>query len=444
MDVFKKNKPLNPTLFVAFGLILLALGLTFGLIGALQYILPGAFMEYFSFEKIRPLHVTSVVFWIILAATGSVLTYLQMYSGKAMPSNGVLKLQFVLNLISMPLILGSYFLGHFGGREYWEFNPLFALPILAGWLCFIYHFFKTLPSFKNQPVYVWMWFTGILFFLFTFIESYLWLIPYFRTNIVNDMTIQWKSYGSMVGSWNMLIYGSSLFLMEKISGNKTYAVSKIAFALYFIGLTNLMFNWGHHIYTLPTHNYIKHISYLISMTELLIIGRIIYKWKSTLSDAKKYHHFLSYRFIIAADVWIFLTLILAVLMSIPAINIFTHGTHITVAHTMGATIGINSFLLLAFATDIFQVPNHNNPRFLKRFNQVYWLVNAALLVFWVSLILAGIYKSSWQMSEEKIPFSTMMKNLKPFFITFFTSGFTLAIGLYWLIFNILKSKLTQK
>ncbi|MBK7605177.1 MAG: hypothetical protein IPI15_16690 [Saprospiraceae bacterium] len=46
-------------------------------------------------------------------------------------------------------------------------------------------------------------------------ESYLWIFPYFRNNIVNDMTLQWKSYGSMVGSWNMLIYGSSIFLMEK-------------------------------------------------------------------------------------------------------------------------------------------------------------------------------------------------------------------------------------
>ena len=40
----------------------------------------------------------------------------------------------------------------------------------------------------------------------------------------------------------------------------------------------------------------------------------------------------------AADIWIFLTLVLAIAMSIPAINVYTHGTHITVAHTMGATM----------------------------------------------------------------------------------------------------------
>lgn len=60
-----------------------------------------------------------------------------------------------------------------------------------------------------------MWLTGLFFFLFTYMESYLWLFPYFRNNVINDMTVQWKSYGSMVGSWNMLIYGCSIFLMEK-------------------------------------------------------------------------------------------------------------------------------------------------------------------------------------------------------------------------------------
>ncbi|MBK7122491.1 MAG: cbb3-type cytochrome c oxidase subunit I [Chitinophagaceae bacterium] len=109
---------------------------------------------------------------------------------------------------------------------------------------------------------------------------------------------------------------------------------------------------GHHIYTLPTYPFIKHISYAVSMTELFIIGRIIWQWRSTVSTARKHFHYTAYRFIVAADIWIFLTLALAIAMSIPAVNVYTHGTHITVAHTMGATIGINSFLLLAIAFDI--------------------------------------------------------------------------------------------
>ena len=440
MEPLNKNKLNTPKLFIVAGLLLLATGMLFGLTGAFQYLVPDFIKQYLSFEKIRPLHVSSVVFWIIFAAIGSVLTYLQQYSGKKLISPILLKMQFVIFSISVFAILVSYCFGVFGGREYWEFHPLFALPIATGWILFIINFIKSVGSFKNLPVYVWMWLTGLFFFLFTFLESYLWLFPYFRNNIVNDMTVQWKSYGSMVGSWNMLIYGCSIFLMEKISGSKKYSHAPIAFLLYFTGLFNLMFNWGHHIYTLPTYPYVKHISYAVSMTELFILGRIIWQWKSSVSTARKNYHHTAYRFLMAADIWIFLTLILALAMSIPAINVYTHGTHITVAHTMGATIGINSFLLLAIAFDILKdscVPLNKS---IKWINRGYYTANFSLLIFWISLIIAGVLKAKWQMNDAKIPFSTMMLQLRPYFILFFVSGISLITGFYFILFPLLRNQ----
>lgn len=348
----------------------------------------------------------------------------------------------MLFLFSILCILVSYCLGIFGGREYWEFTPSLAIPVVAAWLLFLYNFIRSAGSFKQQPVYVWMWLTGIIFFLFTFLESYLWLIPGFRSSIVTDMTIQWKSYGSMVGSWNMLIYGSSIFLMEKISNNKNYSRSRLAFALYFTGLFNLMFNWGHHIYTLPTINYIKHVSYAVSMTELLILGQIIYSWKSTVSAARRHYHQTAYRFLIAADVWIFLNLILAIAMSIPGINVYTHGTHITVAHTMGATIGINSFLLLAIGFDILHTTCRPFTPYEKWLNRGFWITNISLFIFWISLIIAGVLKAKWQMSDQQIPFSSMMQMLRPFFIAFFVSGFTMMTGFVLIIYPLVKNQLS--
>jgi nitric oxide reductase subunit B len=237
------------------------------------------------------------------------------------------------------------------------------------------------------------------------------------------MTLQWKSYGSMVGGWNMLIYGSGIYLMDKISGTDTYSHSKIGFALYFLGLFNLMFNWGHHIYTLPAPHFIQYISYLVSMTELLLLGRIIYKWRSSVSEARKHYHLLPYRFLLAADIWVLLTLLLAIVMSIPAVNRYTHGTHITVAHTMGATIGINTFMLLAFVCDIFKVQTTK----LKK--QLSFLLHCTLVVlfaFWLSLVLAGVLKADWQINHSSVPFSEMMRSLRPYFISFLISGFLLA------------------
>lgn len=429
-------------LFLLAAFVLLVIGLMAGLIGGLQYIIPGFLKEQLSFERIRPMHVSSVVSWIILAAIGGAVTYLQEHTGKKIYSPLLLRIQFFLFVFFVICMLISYYLGIFGGREYWEFTPVIAIPLVIAWILFLYNFLRSVTSFKKQPVYVWMWLTGIFFFLFTFLESYLWLLPGFRLNIITDMTIQWKSYGSMVGSWNMMIYGSSIFLMEKISNNKKYSHSGIAFSLYFLGLFNLMFNWGHHIYTLPTIKYIKLISYAVSMTELLILGYIIFQWRSSVTNARKYFHQSSYRFLVAADVWIFINLLLAIAMSIPGINVYTHGTHVTVAHTMGATIGINSFLLLAIGFDILQqncLPFSSFEKWLKR---GFWIANISLFIFWISLVTAGILKAKWQMSESQVPFSSMMLSLRPFFILFFISGITMFTGFLMIIYPLVKNQLS--
>ncbi|HRD43080.1 MAG TPA: cbb3-type cytochrome c oxidase subunit I, partial [Ferruginibacter sp.] len=176
-------------------LCLLLLGMFFGWIGALQYIAPGFLKNQLSFERVRPLHVSSVVFWIIFGAATCAFIYLKEYLSANLFSWKLLKWAYVLFLLTTLIILGSYVFGIFGGREYWEFNPALAVPITIVWIVLLINFLKSLKSFKKQPVYIWMWLTGFCFFLFTYLESNLWLIPYFRSNVVHELTIQWKSYG---------------------------------------------------------------------------------------------------------------------------------------------------------------------------------------------------------------------------------------------------------
>ncbi|MBX7126638.1 MAG: cbb3-type cytochrome c oxidase subunit I [Cyclobacteriaceae bacterium] len=432
--------PLNPnsrhtaTAFVRTGLILLLAGMFFGSIGAVQYVVPGFLKTWLSFERTRPMHVSLVLFWILMASSGAVLTYVQQKHNQ-LYSQRLAQWHYLLMVIPIPLILISYLSGKFGGREYWEFPPLLALPFWIAWGLFAYNYVRTVKSFRDQPVYIWMWATGAFGFLYMFTESYLWLIPYIRQDIIRDMTIQWKSNGAMVGGWNMLVYGCAMFVMERISGNAHYAKSRLAFALYFLGLTNMLFNWSHHIYPLPVANIIRHIGYGVSMTELLILGRIIWQWRKTLTPEQRFLHLMAYRFLYAADLWVFLNLLLAITMSVPAINLYTHGTHITVAHAMGTTIGINTMILLAVVFDL-----HGEPAAPKK-NWItigFYTANVSLLVFWLALIGAGIRKGQWLASEPRETFATMMQSLIPYFITFTLAGIVLFGGLLLVIWPVLR------
>lgn len=419
-----KSKVKNPgKQFIVLALLLLSIGLIAGVLSGLIYIVPEFLKESLGFISLRPLHVSSVMFWIIIGATGCV--YSGMWYLARKPVVKVLsKIQMVLWLIALIGIYGSYLTGNFGGREYWEFNPVWALPIALSWVVFLIGFISMAKTIKRWPVYVWMWLTGIVFFLFIFSENYLWIFPYFRENFVTDMTIQWKVNGSLVGSLNQLLYGTSFFLMDRISKNENAKIgfSKLAFGMYFLGLTNLMFNWGHHIYNLPTDNYIRYVAYIVSMTEWIFFVKIIYNWKKQLSEFKTYYSFFPYRFLMATEFWVFVNMGQAILMSIPVLNLYTHGTHVTVAHSMGTTIGINSMILLA-AGFMFLIPKTEQTNKPSRILSIaYWSLQISLVLLFVSLDIAGFKKGQWQLDPNQSSFGTMMETLRPWFILLVISG----------------------
>lgn len=425
-------------LFLITAIIMLLIGLCFGILAAFIYLYPNFLKEKIGFISLRPLHVSSALFWIILGGIGCVYNGIRSIL-KTEFSTQIALIQWCLWIVSIIGIFYSYFTHQFGGREYWEFNPVWALPIAFAWILFIINFSKVVTNVKKWPVYVWMWITGIVFFLFTFSENYLWLFPYFRSHFVTDMTIQWKVNGSLVGSWNQMLYGTAFFLMDRISNSKQVGKNNLAFAMYFLGLFNLMFNWGHHIYTLPTEKYIRYIGYAVSMTEWVFFAKIIYNWKSSLNEMQKNYHYYPYKFLMASDIWVFINMGQAILLSIPAINLYTHGTHITVAHAMGTTIGINSMILLAACFEFLKPNLFKSKPSSKYLNVIFWTLQLSLFVFWISLNIAGIKKGIWQMSDNQISYSKMMETLTPYFIIFVIAGFGLLISFFAIAIKLLKN-----
>ncbi|TDQ25401.1 cbb3-type cytochrome c oxidase subunit I [Tenacibaculum caenipelagi] len=425
-----KNK--TALTFLVFALVTLALGILFGLLASLQYIFPTFIKSVIPFSKMRPFHVTTVISWIILAATGSIYFYMVKEEKLSLFSFKLPKAHLLLFLATGVTIYFSFMLGYTEGREYLSFSPILTIPVLLGWILFGLNYFKTLrKSVKNWPVYYWMWGTGIVFMVYHLCEAHFWLIPSFKEHFVKDIAVQWKSYGSFVGSWNMLVYGISIYIMCKIKGDEKLARGKKAFFFYFLGLTNLMFGWAHHTYIIPMQPWIRYVAYGISMTEWIILAHIIYSWKQSLSIQKQEEYPIAYKFLVVADLWVFLNLILALVFSIPAINFFTHGTHITVAHSMGTTIGINTSILFA---SLFFIASKLKPDFtFKKIKQYVTLYNVSLLLFWVVLLMAGIKKSHWMYFTKNVLFSEMQESLFYVYIAFFSFGLLLVISILRII-----------
>jgi nitric oxide reductase subunit B len=430
-----KNK--SSLLFLCLALAALLLGMLFGILAGMQYILPDFIKTVLPFNNLRPFHVTSVISWIVLSATGGVYYYLH-ENLKPSPAGLLPKIHFAVFLTTGILIYYSYYTQRFGGKEYLEFPPYLIVPIIFGWILFGVGYFKNIVKpLKDWPVYFWMWATGIILMVYHLSEAYLWLNPDIGLDFIRSLTIQWKAGGSFVGAWNMLVYGTAIFLMSKIKGDDSIGRSRLSFFFYFLGLTNLMFGWAHHLYIVPTAPWVRGVSYAISMTEWVILFSMIYQWKKSLPYFAKAGNQMSYKFLMAADFWIFLNLILALLFSIPAVNFFTHGTHVTVAHSMGTTIGINTTILLA---SLLYIARRLNPSMDTRLAEKgVKIFNVSLFFFWVSLLIAGVKKSIWMYFSNNIPFGNMQDSLHWVYVSFVVFGIGIFIGIGLIAIPLLKT-----
>ena len=341
--------------FVRGALVSLAITLCAGAIGVLHYI-PWAtsFLGSlgFDFAKLRPIHTTFASAWIFLGGVAVVHHYLAEKGGPATQGDRRrLQIQVLLWALAGGLALSTLALGIGSGREYMGFHPAISIPILLGWLCFAWNFFRvTYKGFWSQPVYITMWGIGILFFTFTFIEQHAWLLPGVFSDPVVDLRVQWKACGTLVGSFNLFVYGSLYYLGERLSGDEKYAQSTLAYSLLGVGLLNSFTNFAHHTYHLPQNEVIKWIAFVVSMAEIIILARVMLDLVGLLRQRNQSPNDATTGFVVSAKWWTFAMLVTSIGIAVPPLNALIHGTHVVTAHAMGTEIGIDSMVLFAAVT----------------------------------------------------------------------------------------------
>lgn len=372
-----------------------AVTLLFGLAAALTYTgLEGLLRSAgFTLQHFRPIHATSAFAWVFLGSAAIVYLFLYRTSGPFSPAvrrriAWHVGLWTAAGVGIVLTLLG----GRFSGREYLGYHPVFAGLIVAGWILFMWNFFgRGDCRLRGKPAYVYMWSVGIPFFLITYTEGHLYLLDFVSERPLRDLAIQWKSAGTLVGSFNLLAYGSLMYIAACISGSERYAHSRTAFALFFIGLLNTFTNYGHHTYHLPQSPWIHWVSFVVSMLETIILAKVFLDLIRMMRGTPSADRPVADRLIRSGTLWTFLMLVLAIAIAIPPLNALIHGTHVVVSHSMGAMIGIDSMILWAALTCLLEeVVGPDHPTIGgRRFRITIPTINVLLLVFLLAYLARG-------------------------------------------------------
>jgi nitric oxide reductase subunit B len=341
--------------FLRGAVLAICITLLAGLLGALYYIpqfapvLQGLGIQ---FAALRPLHTTFAVVFILLGGMAVVHRYFEDVAG---PMSAGEKLRVRIQIISWAIAgLGVFFtllIGVGSGREYMGFHPIFSIPIALGWLMFTWNYFSHLGrGFMARPMHATMWGIGSLFFLYTFSEQHAWLLPDVYAQPIADMRLQWKATGTLVGSFNLFVYGAIYYVGCKLSNCERYAHSRLAYSLFAVALLNSFTNFAHHTYHLPQSHTVKWISFVVSMAEIILFFRVIMDISAMVKASKPSPPCGIQAFLTAAKWWTGFILGTSLILSIPPINSLVHGTRLVMGHAMGAEIGIDCMALFAAMT----------------------------------------------------------------------------------------------
>jgi len=148
---------------------------------------------------------------------------------------------------------------------------------------------------------------------------------------------------------------------------------------------------------------------------------------------------LTVTFFTIADRWILMNLALAIAISVPYINQYTHGTQITVAHAMGTTIGINTMLLLGCVSWIVEgsVSRASRKHIILASRWLHW----SLLVFWCSLLVTGFIRSAGTIGS--LPFVKITEQMLPWLRVFSLAGVALVAALAAIIITLVRPLLVR-
>jgi nitric oxide reductase subunit B len=331
--------------FTSLAIVLLA-----GLVAALYYV-PAVqpFLKDTGIDMrvLEPLHKTFAAAWVFLGGLAIVMRFMQDEVGRASRGDRLrLRVSVLAMLAAGIAILVTIPMGITSGREYVPFHPAISVLILTGWVAFGWTFLRAvLPGFWKRPVHIMMWTVGVLFFTVTFLEQHYYLLPHIFADPVQDLRVQWKACGTLVGSFNLFVYGAAIYIATRICGDESYGHSRTAWALFGVGLLNSFTNFGHHTYHLPQSSAVHWISFIVSMMEIIILFKVLSDVVRIVGRTMPNPYTTAQAFLAMSKWWTALVLFTSILLSYPPINALFHGTYAVTGHAMGAMIGIDTMVL---------------------------------------------------------------------------------------------------
>jgi nitric oxide reductase subunit B len=407
-------------------LVIFALQLVFGLIGATMYIAPNLIpTDILPFSVVRMIHTNALIVWLLLGFFGSTFYLLPEETERELYSPMLARVQFWVFFVAAVVIVVGYLFGNYDGRSYLEQPIYLKVGIVLVVLMFLYNTSLTVLRGRRTVI------TGILmlglwgiavFFLFAF---------YVPANVVIDKMFWWWVVHLWVEAvWELVMASILAFLLIKLTGVDREVMEKWLYVIIGAALFSGILGTGHHYYWIGTPGYWQWLGSIFGSVEPLpFFAMVLFAFAMVWKGQRQHPNRAALLWSLGCAVFAFFGAgVLGFLHNLAPINYYTHGTQITAAHGHLAFFGAYAMVNLAMIT-------YAMPSLLGRapYNQwlnviSFWIMCTGVGVMSAALLFAGVLQTHLERVQGQ-DYMDVQQQLTLFYWIRLIGGVLTAIGL---------------
>ncbi|MBS0366698.1 MAG: cbb3-type cytochrome c oxidase subunit I [Proteobacteria bacterium] len=423
-----------------------------GLLSALYYIDPALLYNVFDFQMAKILHIDTLIIWLLMGFIGAVYWFLPKELGREVVGIWVAELLFYVFCSAVAVVAVVFVVVQYGGsnefsmwfinqgRKYVEAPRWAAVGVVAVVLTFVFN--VTATAWQARRI------TGVLGVLILDLVPlavlYLDAFPKI-TNMSHDLYWWWWLVHMWVeATWEVLIGCLMAWSLMELMGTSRRIVETWLYIEVMLVLGTGILGLGHHYFWIGTPQYWLSIGGFFSALEPLpLLGMVVHAVYDAGTHHMKTTNRPAFYWVLAEAFGNFIGAgVFGFMMTLPQINLYSHGTQWTVSHGHFAFWGAYACGVIAIMYLVLQ-----RTRSAEHFDSRAWkwgfgLLNLGLVGMVGGLLIAGITQAIYERAEGGSTLQAFVAASEhPWFRSAmyarFIFGIVFALGYFALVYDLL-------
>lgn len=380
-----------------------------GLLSALYYVEPSLLYNVFDFQMAKILHINGLVIWLLMGFMGGVYWFLPKELGREIAGIALAEVLFWVFCAAFAVVAAVFIFVQYGhanqfsmwfinqGRKYVEAPRWAAIGIVVIVLTFVYNVTMTAWRARKMTGILWVLILDLVPLTVLYLDAF----PQ-MSNMSQDLYWWWWLVHMWVeATWEVLIGCLMAWSLMELMGTSRRIVEAWLYIEVMLVLGTGILGLGHHYFWIGTPQYWLGIGGFFSALEPLpLLGMVVHAvydagahhMKTTNRPAFYWVLAEAFGNFIGAGIWGFM-------MTLPQINLYSHGTQWTVSHGHFAFWGAYGCGVIAMVYLVLQHTRSAAQLDSRAWKWGFALLNFGMLGMVGGLLIAGIVQAFYGRAE---------------------------------------------